>query len=578
MTHAAEAYVDDILSGRIVSNQYIRLACQRHRRDLTRVGTPGFPYRHDPERAQKVIDFAAKFCRHVEGEWAGKPVDLTPADQFMMWVVFGWVCTERDGGIYPRRFREVYEEKARKQGKTLKLAVLGLYLLDADGEEGARVYCAATKLDQARLLHRVATRMVHKSSSLKRVIKANKDNLHVEDTFSRFEPLGQDSDTLDGLNPSAALVDEYHKHKTNEVKNVLDTGMGTRRQPLLWTITTAGGQRRGPCWDLRTYAVQVMKSAEEGQCINERFASFIYALEDDDDPWEERNWVKANPNLDVSIKMDFLRTQAAKAQHIPAERSKFLQKHLGFWSGEVDAWITERDWNACRVPPFTLDDLAERAGKKRLRCWFGIDLSTRKDLTALVQLIPCKGRLYVRPFFYLPESALGDDGESRNRELYRAWAKTGHLTITPGRSIRYSYVRDRLRDIRDGEKRCRIVEVASDPWNAKDLLDQLEDDDFNCIGVPQNIASMTQPTKEFEVMVAEGKIAHDGHPIMAWMVSNVRISKDQNDNFKPNKQNSAGKIDGVSATLNALARYMARRQTDGSKSPNRVVGFKLETM
>jgi phage terminase large subunit-like protein len=575
MTHAAEAYVDDILAGRIVSNQYIRLACQRHRRDLSRVGTPGFPYRHNPERAQKVIDFAAKFCRHVEGEWAGKPVEFSPSDQFMIWTVFGWVDA---AGV--RRFREVYEEKARKNAKTTKLAALGLYLLDADGEEGARVYCAATKLDQARLLHRIAAQMVRKSASLRKYINIHKDNLHVEDTFSRFEPLGRDSETLDGLNPSGALIDEYHAHPDSEIKDVLETGMGARLQPLEWTITTAGKKREGACWELREYAVEILKSAERGECINDRFAAFIYAVEDEDDPQDEAVWVKANPNLGISVNIESMRDAARKAQFSPRALSQFLQKRLGVWTGEVDAWIPEHAWQACKVPPFVLRDLlrkAKKRGKSRVSSWLGFDLSTRKDLTAVVELTPVAGRLYLTPHFFIPQATLDDDG-TPNVRLYRGWEKSGHLHATPGNVIRYGYCRKLIRRLRREDKRREVRDVAGDAWNATQLLTQLEDDGFNVWAVPQTIRALAEPAKEFEDLVADKKIAHADHPVMNWMIANVRVRRDENQNPMPSKKRSAGKIDGVSATLNALARYMARNQTDGSKSPNRVVGFKLETL
>jgi phage terminase large subunit-like protein len=574
--HPAEQYVDDILSGKIVSNQYIRWACERHRKDLAHVGKPGFPYHHDPERAQRVIDFAAAFCRHVEGEWAGDPIVFSPADQFKIWVVFGWVCDVPDAsGLRQRRFREVYEEEARKNGKTIKLGVIGLYLTDADGEEGARVYCAATKLDQARLLHRIATQMVRKSPHLRKYFQIHKDNLHVDDTFSRFEPLGRDSETLDGLNPSGALIDEYHAHPTSEVKDVLSTGMGARRQPLEWTITTAGPKKEGPCWDLRTYAIEVLKSAARGEHINDRFAAFIYCIEEDDDPFDEKNWAKANPNLGVSVKIENMRDEAKKAQYQPRAKVNFLQKRLDVWGGEFDSWISEYAWNACTVKPFTLTDLIERSQRRRVRTWLGFDLSTRKDMTALIEWTPCAGRLYLTPYFFLPQAALDSD-ETPNVRLYRDWHKAGLITATPGNVIRYKFVRRQIRDIRRESKRREIVDIAGDAWNATQFMTDLEDDGFSVWAVPQTIRSLAEPAKEFEDLVADKKIAHPGHPVLNWMVQNVRVRRDENQNPLPSKKKSAGKIDGVAAAINALARFMSRKQPETTGKGN--VGFRLETL
>jgi phage terminase large subunit-like protein len=314
----------------------------------------------------------------------------------------------------------VYEEKARKNAKTTKLAALGNYMLDSDGEDGARVYCAATKLDQARLLHKIASQMVRKSPALRKYIAIHKDNLHVDDTFSRFEPLGRDSETLDGLNPSCALIDEYHAHDDSEIKDVIEGGMGARRQPLIWTITTAGKKREGPCWELRDYAAEVLKSAIRGDCINEQFAAFIYCIEDNDDPFDEKVWQKANPNLNISVKLEDLRAIARKAERQPRVRAQFLQKRLGVWTGEVDSWIPMPVWNACKVPPFEFADLAKKEGV-RPRAWLGFDLSAVIDMTALVALIPFQGKLHLKPYFFLAEGLL-DDHSVKNYRLYRDWA------------------------------------------------------------------------------------------------------------------------------------------------------------
>jgi phage terminase large subunit-like protein len=574
--HPAEQYVEDILSGKIASNEYIRWACQRHRDDLARVGTEGFPYRHEPDRAQRVIDFGSDFCRHVEGEWAGQPIVLSPADQFMVWVVFGWV--DEYGN---RRFREVYEEKARKNAKTTKLAVIGNYMLDADGEEGARVYCAATKLDQARLLHRIAAQMVRKSPALRKYIQIHKDNLHVDDTFSRFEPLGRDSETLDGLNPSCALIDEYHAHPDSEIKDVVEGGMGARKQPLIWTITTAGKRRDGPCWELRDYAVEVLKSAGRGECINEQFAVFIYCIEEQDDPFDEACWVKANPNLSYSVKVEDLRAIARKATRQPRVRASFLQKRLGVWTGEVDSWISLPVWNACRVEPFETAKLIAQAeeGKKprKPRMWLGFDLSAVVDMTALVAWVPYKKRLYLKPYFFLAEGLLDDPG-TKNYRLYRDWADAKLIEVTPGRVVRYRHVREKVREL---AKDHDVIEIGGDKWNASDFIQSLEYDGFAVWVVVQTVYGISEPAKKFEELVTDQRVAHEGHPVMDWMMGNIRVKYDDSGNVRPTKKKSAGKIDGPMAAINGLARWMERKNAGrpaASQNPNRDVGFRLTTI
>lgn len=563
--HPAEQYCEDVLSGKIVACEWVKLACQRQKIDLERVGKPGFAWHFDRTRAEYVIEFFG-YCRHTEGEWSGKPIELTPADQFMVWVVYGWIDDEGQ-----RRYREVYEEKGRKNAKTTKLAGLGLYHLDADKEQGARVYCGATKLEQARELHGAADRMVKRSPSLKKRIKSVKDNLHVEDTFSKFEPLAGDSETLDGLNISAGFIDELHAHKSGDLKDIIETAMGSRRQPLLWSITTAGKKREGICWETRTYAVEVLKSAIKGEPIDDTFAAFIYCIDENDDIFDEAVWIKANPNLNVSVKIADMRRLANKAKTSIRSRTAFSRLRLGVWTGEdSDKAISEEEWQACATP-VSIDLL--RA--KKARCWLGFDLSTRRDITALIQFHPFRGGYEIVPHFWIPEGSLYER-DIENKDLVMKWVKAGYIKTTPGNVIRYKFVR---REIRQIAKQFRIQDIAGDAWNAAQFMTQLEDDGYNVWAIPQNWSALGEPCKEFETMIADKLLRHGGHPVLEWMAMNLRWKYDDNGNFRPAKKKSSGKIDGIAAMINAIARYMARNDTTGPKNDtNRNAGFKLVTV
>lgn len=563
--HPAEQYCEDVLSGQIVACEWVKLACQRQKLDLERQKSPSFKWHFDRSRADRVIKFA-RYCKHTEGEWAGQPIDLSPSDQFMCWVVFGWIDDEGQ-----RRYREVYEEKARKNAKTTKLAVIGLYLLDSDKEEGARVFCAATKLDQARLLHQAADQMVKRSPGLRHRIKSMKDNLHVLDTFSKFEPLSSDSETLDGLNVSGGLIDELHAHPTGELKDIIETAMGARRQPLLWSITTAGKRREGICWETRQYAIEVLKSAAKGEPIDDTFAAFIYCIDEGDDIFDEKVWEKANPNLNISVKIDDMRRLANKARSSGRVKAAFMRLRLGVWTGESDKAISEMAWKACDTKP-----IIALNPKKKARCWLGFDLSSRVDLTALVEFYPAKGGFFeLIPHFWIPEDSI-TEREIANRDLLMQWVKAGYIKTTPGNIVRYKYVR---REIRDIAKRARVEEIAGDSWNATQFMTQLEDDGFTVWSIPQTIRALAHPTKEFEGMVLDKKLRHGGHPVLEWNAMNLAWKEDESGNIRPSKKRSTGKIDGIMATINCVARWLERNNTNGPRNDHsRNSGFKLEVI
>lgn len=563
--HVAEQYCEDVLSGKIVACEWVKLACKRQKLDLQRQKDPAFRWHFDQSRAERVIKFAL-YCRHTEGEWAGQPIVLSPSDQFMCWVVFGWIDDQGQ-----RRFKEVYEEKARKNAKTTKLAVIGLYLLDADKEQGARVYCAATKFEQATLLHGAAVQMVARSPQLRKRVKAHKNNLHVLDTFSKFEPLAADAETLDGLNISGGLLDELHAHPNGELKDIIETAMGSRRQPLLWSITTAGKRREGVCWETRQYAIEVLKSAARGEPIDDTFAAFIYCIDEGDDVFDEKVWEKANPNLNISVKIDDMRRLANKAKSSPRVKAAFMRLRLGIWTGEADKAISELAWKACSTAP-DLDYLR----KRKARCWLGFDLSSRVDLTALVQFFPSKGGFIdVVPHFWIPEESLAER-DLQNHALIEQWVKAGYIKTTPGNIVRYKYVRKAIRQI---SKEFRVQEIAGDAWNATQFMTQLEDDGFEVWAIPQTIRALAHPTKEFEGMVLDKKLRHGGHPVLEWNAMNLAWKEDESGNIRPSKKRSAGKIDGIMATINCVARWLERKNNDVARNDhNRTVGFKLEVI
>lgn len=519
-----------------IPGKWERLAVERLARDLEHGHERGLNF--DAAAADRVCIFFERFLKHHKGEWAGRPFVLAEwQKEHVLRPLFGW--RRADG---TRRFRTAYIEIPRKNGKTEVAAGIALYLTIADGEAGAEVYSSATKKDQARIMFDAAKAMLGRSPDLRRVARAWKHNIHVQDTGSKFEPLGKDSDTMDGLNPHGNLIDELHAHKDRGVYDVLVTAMQARRQPLTVMITTAGVYRPESIgWQQHDYATKVL----DGSIEDDEFFAFIAAADEGDDWQAEETWRKANPNLDVSVKLDGIRALAHKAKHQPSFQNTFRRLHLNQWTEQTERWIDMDRWSACAGPV----DEAELLG---LPCFAGLDLSSTTDLSAFVLAFPDEdGGYRLLPRFWLP----GDDvleRERRDSVPYSRWAREGWLTLTDGNVIDYASVRAAVRT--DAE-RYGLQEVAFDPWNATQLATQLmEDDGVPMVQMRQGFRSMNEPSKEFERLMVSAKLAHGGHPLLHWMAGNVTLRRDPADNIKPDKAKSTGRIDGIVATIMAIGR------------------------
>lgn len=551
--HPVAAYIHGVREGTIPAGQFIRLAVERHVRDLERVGQPDFPYRFDRAAAQHAIDFFG-FLKHSKGEWAGQSFQLSPWQQFIQWCLFGWL---REDGL--RRFRTAYIEVPRKNGKTTWVAGTGLYLLVADGESGSEVYSAATKRDQAKLSWSEAVRMVQKSPALTKMVQhyRSSDNLSVEATASRFMPLGADADTMDGLNIHGALIDELHAHKTRAVVDVLETATGARRQPLQIEITTAGYDRESVCWEHHEYTRQVL----EGSLQAETWFGFIATIDEGDD-WADPNvWAKANPNLGISVKLDDLQRKAEKAKQLPTALNVFLRLHLNVWTQQVDRWISLDLWdeNAGEQTPQEIE--AAVVGNA---AYGGLDLSAVGDITAWVMVFPREEdseEVDVIARFWCPEAQL-ENLHNRYRDQYQAWVRDGWLTATPGNAVDYRQVKAAI--LADAE-RYQLVDLNVDRlFQGYQLSAELADEGLQVFGMGQGFLSMAVPMKEFERRLLARKLHHGNNPILNWMAANVAVKQDPAGNLKPDKAQSQGRIDGIVALVMALDRAM--RQGDGAGS------------
>jgi phage terminase large subunit-like protein len=534
-------YASLVVSGEIVACKLVIQACQRHLDDLRDGHKRGIKF--DLEKSARAVRFFS-YLRHYKGEWAGEPLTLEPWEQFIVGSLFGWI--RADG---TRRFRVAYNEIPRKNGKTLLAAGIGLLLAFFDGEGGAEVYAAATKRDQAKIVWGDARTLVRSSEALKKRIQViggltGPGSLVRLDKESKFLPLGQDGDTMDGLNSHGLIIDELHAHKTRATWDVLATSTGARRQPLTFAITTAGADRLSVCYEQHDYGIKVLEK------IIDDDSYFVYiATIDEGDNWTDpASWLKANPNYGISVKIDDLRMKCLKAQQIPAEQSEFLRKHLNVWTEKEDPWLLMATYDGNTDEP----DLAFLKGKK---CFAGLDLSTTQDLTALELYFPKLGKgeeggdwLH---YYFIPRATMLEKIKS-DRVPYDVWERQGNLIATPGNVIDYDFIRERVNKLR--EEGFEIQEIAFDPFNATQIVTDLMQDGFTCVPIRQGFLSLSPPTKELERLLLGKKMRLGKNPVTRWAASNAVVITDPSGNVKLDKSSKRARIDPIAAMVNAVDR------------------------
>lgn len=526
----------------------VSLTRARQKRDLEEGAARGLHY--DEAAADHAVKVISSF-RHSKGEWAGELFKLESWQEHdIIRPLFGW---KRADGT--RRFRIAYIEMPRKNGKSTTAAAIGNYLFLADDEPGAEVYAAATKRDQAKIVHVEAMRMIEameeEDSQFKGYVRRYHNNMCIKATNAKFEPLSADYGTLDGLNPHGVIIDEFHAHKTRDLWDKLRTAKGARRQPLIFIITTAGFDRASICWEVHQDAVHVL----EGLRDDDSLFVYIASLDEGDDWKDESVWYKANPNLGVSVKLDDLREECARALVSSGAENAFRRFHLNQWTVLEGRWLDLDKWDLCEDTAFDIDDLSGR------QCWAGLDLATISDLTALVLAFPEDDNVILVPYFWCPAGAV-ETRSKRDLLHYQQWVDSGHIRVTPGDETDYDCVR---RDIRELGDQFAIQEIAIDrKFQGAQLSHQLMADGFTVKRHGQGFYSMAAPTLQFELLVNTRRLRHDGNPVLRWMAANVGVEQDAHGCIKPSKLVSAGKIDGIVSSIMALNGLAAADQYSGS--------------
>lgn len=540
-----EAYGLPVLRGELVTGKWVYLAVLRHYQDLQDAEKRGLVF--SPDHAWHIIHFIERFFTHIKGPKAGQPILLDPWQKFHTAVLYGW--RRADSGL--RRFTRAYEEVARKNGKSTWKSPQGAYLFAMDKEIGAEVYAVATTRAQAMTVFKPAfeniKRWVRRSPGVAKSFKvfSGLNQEKVELDTSVFEPLPSNAENQDGRNPSAIIFDELHAQKTRDVWDVLESALGARAQPLLSAITTAGFILDGICTEIRGYLLDVL----EGKRVDDSMFGYIYTLDADDDPFEESNWIKANPGLGSSKSITYMRDMARKAIATPGARVNFMTKDLNIWCNSADGWFAADVWKLGGRKKFTPDMLRGR------RCFGGLDLASTRDLTAFVLLFPPESEdesWCVLAWFWCPQAKV-DQQEHDDVAPYKRWVQEGWLTATPGDVTDYDPVRATIQKaMRDFD----VVDIGFDRWNAQQLCNELLNAGVPLVEIPQNMGGMYPGAKLLEELVYGRMLQHGANPVLAYCAMNVALLFDTNGNYRPDKKKSqlTGRIDGIVALVMALSR------------------------
>lgn len=597
MSYAERAlqYARDVLSGKVVACRYVKAACQRQLDDIERaINDPSWPYRFDVERANRVCAFM-ELLPHVEGKWA-KPVVvdgvltrpkivLEPWQVFSFAVLFGWV--HRETGL--RRFRRGYEEVARKNAKSTKAAGTALYMLAADGEEGAQVYSAATKKDQAKIVWGIARRMIELEPDFRALgLGYTGRAIFQAASGSKYEPLGRDSDTQDGLSASCFISDELHAQKDRGLYDVLDSSTGARSQPLGLGITTAGSNTVGVCYEQRAYLVSILNATlkkhggmgyrqEGAEHEDDTYFGIIYTLDhgyapeplgstpaaiaaqrarglvideakgiavQPDDDWADPDvWIKANPNLGVSVSLEDLENKCRKARASAQSQGEFRTKHCNQWVGSNSTWMDMTAWHACADPSMREEDFAHE------ECMVAFDAAFRTDIFAKVKVFRRDETYYALGKYWVPQAVL----EQKSGDQIRAWANEGRVQLSAGPVVDIELVKDSLRA--DTELHV-VVEAPYDPNQLTQFATEMVEEGIQMVEIRPSVLNFSEPMKRIEELVLQKRFVHNGDPVLAWMVGNVVCHRDAKDNIYPNKQGDDQKIDGAIALIMGMARMI----------------------
>jgi phage terminase large subunit-like protein len=534
-------YVTSIKTGMVPACKYVHQAVDRHIRDMQRAADPEWPYYFLADAAMHALNYYQNL-RHWKGKWAGMIIKLEPWQVFYIGSLFGWLRKDTN----TRRFRESLLMVPRKNGKTTMLAGIGLYMMDYDNEFGAEVYSAATSRNQSRIVFDDAYNMVYANEKLRRELIIRKNTIVSNRMKSKFLPLSKESKRLDGLNTHCALLDELHAWENRELYDVIDTSTGSRQQPLLASISTAGSNREGICYELVNYLEKILAGIIE----DERFHGIIYGIDKEDEGrWSDPDvWAKANPNFGVSLFREDLEAIATKAENSEAKKNDFKTKRLNVWISSYSSWMDMDRWHKCESADLKIESL------KGKPCYIAMDLSSKLDLACYALLFKVDGKLKAFLRHYLPEKTI-ERNLIGKRSMYKAWETAGWIRTSAGESIDQDQI---LADIFEDIKNFDVQAVAFDPFQVAYMAQQLQKSKIKVLEIGQTVKNFSEPTKDLEALVYDQAIEIQKDPVLRWCVSNVVVRYDRKDNIFPTKEGQDNKIDAAIALIMALALHIIK--------------------
>ncbi len=543
--NAANKYARDIVAGKIPSNELVRLACKRHLGELKKQKNKEFAFKFDRDAAERVCKFM-QLLPHTKGEWLRRRLKITlePWQLFFFASGFGWL-KKSDG---TRRFRELLLKVPRKNGKSIIAAGVGLFGLCADHEYGAEVYCGATNEKQAWEVFKPARLMVSKLPNLRKKfgLEIHAKKLTKSDG-SVFEPvIGQPGD---GSSPHIAIIDEYHEHPTSDQYDTFDTGMGSREQPFVLVITTAGDDIESPCYDFEQRIIEMLRGTKDDALFG-----LIYGIDENDDWTDPQVLIKANPNYGISVKADYLLAQQQKAISRPRFTNRFKTKHLNVWVSAKEAFFNMEKWKSCEDKSLCISQFLGED------CIQACDLARKLDMNSKARIfwrdIEGKRHWYcIAPQFWVPYDTAYDNPIKSLNERFQKYINLKVLSVTDGAEIDYREIQD---DIEKSHLETPSIRVPLDPHGATNLGHHLMDEGLEVVTITQNYTNLSDPMKELEAAITAGRFHHDGNPIMTWCISNVvgKYLPGNDDVVRPIKQKAINKIDGAVALIMAIGEAM----------------------
>lgn len=545
----AIGYAENAVSDRrgTYHGKWIRLAAKRFLKDLKRAQQPNAPFTFSPGRATHACQFIEQLP-HVEGSWDSTTIVLQPFQIFCVVQLFGF--RNPAGG---RRFTTLLFAIARKNAKSTLAAAILLYVFCCETEPGPQIYSAATTGRQARIVWGIARQMVQRLSGLRSAfeLEAFANAIIRYETGGTFSPINSKASTQDGLNPSALSLDELHAHKTHDLKNVLMSAAGARKNKLFLFTTTEGYETPGP-WPEERHFAQLILQGVIGDA--DHYLALIFSVDEEDDEFDERKWVKANPLMEANpILAEAIRVDALEAKRKPGAFAEFRIKRLNRRAETATGWVNLHKWRKCS-DGFEPDDLHARGAL----CWAALDLATTTDMVAFALLWWLDGIYYVDVRYWVPAEATRERSE-RNTVPYKAWIRGGFVTETDGNAIDYEIVE---RDVRALVDRYQPRKICVDPWNAQMLANRLLADGLPIETFIQGPKSYNPAMMAFEAAYVDGKLRHGANPVLTWNMSNIVPRRDANMNMAPDRKRSADRIDGAVATIMAFGAAAAEQHED----------------